>query len=149
MLALKLVPFVKKLKAEFNIDMKIIRCDSAWENKLFEEASKREGLNIKFEDTVVNTPQQNGRVERKLQALYGRLRATFLGCGIEMPIWNCLWPECVNTLTDMDNILVKPGETTDSFQQFFGEGAKNNIDSTKKFGESCVVADWEKKSKQN
>ena len=42
---------------------------------------------------------------------------------------------------DMDSILVKRGETTDSFQQFFGEGAKSNIDSTKKFGESCVVAD--------
>ena len=141
MLALKLVPFVKKLKAEFNIDVRIIRCDNAGENKSFEEASKREGLNIKFEYTAVNTPQQNGRVERKLQTLYGRLRATLLGCGIEMPIRNRLWPECANTLTDMDNILVKPGETTDSFQQFFGEGAKSNIDSTKKFGESCVVAD--------
>ena len=103
--------------------------------------SKQEGLNIKFEYTAVNIPQQNGRVEQKLQTLYGRLRATLLGCGIEMPIRNRLWPECANTLTDMDNILVKPGETTDYFQKIFGEGAKSNIDSTKKFGESCVVAD--------
>ena len=28
MLAIRLVPFVKKLKAEFNIDLKIIRCDN-------------------------------------------------------------------------------------------------------------------------
>ena len=66
MLALKLFPFVKELKAEFNIGVEIIRCDNAGENTSFEEARKRKGLNIKFEYTVVNTPQQNGKVECKL-----------------------------------------------------------------------------------
>ena len=41
----------------------------------------------------------------------------------------------------MDDILVKPGEATDSYRQFFGEGVKSNIDATKKFGEPCVVTD--------
>ena len=58
-----------------------------------------------------------------------------------MPIWNHLWPEYASTLIDMNDILVRPGETTDSFQQFFGEGVKSNIDSTKKFGELFMVAD--------
>ena len=40
----------------------------------------------------------------------------------------------------MDNILDKPGKTTDYFQQFFLEGVNSNIGSTKNFGESCVVA---------
>ena len=70
----------------------------------FEEACKREGLNIKSEYTAVNTPQQNGRVGRKLQTLYVHLWATLLGCGIDMLIWNRLWRKCASTLTNIDNI---------------------------------------------
>ena len=63
MLTLKPVLFIKKLKEEFNIVMKIIICDNAGENTSSEEACKREGLNIKCEYMEVNTPQQNERVE--------------------------------------------------------------------------------------
>ena len=134
------------MNAEFNIGMNIIRCDNAGGNMAVEEACKREGLKMKSENTAVNTPQQNRRVERKPQTLYQHLWATLLGCGIGIPIGNHLWPEYANTLTDMNTILVKLGETTDSFQHFFGEGVQSNIDSTK-ICESCMVAD-EQKSKQ-
>ena len=61
-----------------------------------------------------------------------------------MTIRNRFWLECANTLTDMDDILVKSGESMDTFQQFFGEGVKSNIDLTQRYGESCVVTDQTK-----
>ena len=125
--------------------VKIIRCDNAGENRAFEEACKQEGLGLKFEYTAPNTPQQNGRVERKFQTLYGRARAMLLGSGIKKPLRVKLWPEAANTATDLDSILVRNGETLSSSQKFFGKDVKSlhvDIDSnTKKFGEECIVAD--------
>ena len=51
-----------------------------------------------------------------------------------------LWAEAANTATDLDGILVGPGETVDSTTKFFGKGYKSNILSTKIFGEECIVA---------
>ena len=118
------------------------------ENVSFGEACKQEGQNIKSEYTAVNTPQQNGRVERKFQTLYRRLWVSLLECVIDMPIWNRLWPECFNTLTDVYNIPVKPGETIDYFQQFFGEVWKTTLTQQ----ENLVNHVWlpiKQKSKQN
>ena len=39
------------------------------ENKSLEKDAKRDGLIIQFEDTAPGTPQQNGRVERKVKTL--------------------------------------------------------------------------------
>ena len=51
-----------------------------------------------------------------------------------------LWAEAANTATDLDGILVGPGETVDSTTNVFGKGYKSNILSTKIFGEECIVA---------
>ena len=140
LLKTQLIPFIKNLKAQYNITVKIIRCDNAGENVAFEKAAKDEGLGLKFEYTAVNTPQQNGRVERKLQTLYGRVRSTLVGSGIQLPDRNHLWPEAANVVTDLDSILVRDGSTSSS-EQFFGKGVKSHISSTKKFGEPCIVTD--------
>ena len=66
MLTSRLVPFIKKLKEEFNIIVTIIRCNNGGGNTSFEEACKWEGLNIKFEYRMVGISQQTGRVEGKL-----------------------------------------------------------------------------------
>ena len=55
-------------------------------------------------------------------------------------IRECLWAEAANTATNLDGILVGPGETVNSTTKFFGKGYKSNILSTKIFGEECIVA---------
>ena len=136
-----LVHFFKDLIHTHNIIPKIIRCDNAGENIVFEQACKSEGLGIKFEYTAPGTPQQNGRVERKFQTLYGRVRAMLIGSKIEQPLRDSLWSEAANTATDLDSNLVKTSTGISAFQQFFGKGIKTPVDFTKKFGERCVVTD--------
>ena len=140
LLKMKLIPFIKDLKAKYGITVKIIRCDNAGENIAFEKASKQEGLGLTFEYTAVNTPQQNGRVERKFQTLWGRVRAMLIDSGIENPLRNKLWSEAFNTATDMDGVLVRSDGQT-AFDNCFGKGRKSHISTTRKFGEQCVVTD--------
>ena len=60
MLSNVLVPWIKELKEKHNITVKIVRCDNAGENEVFEEACKQKGLGISFEYTAPRTPEQNG-----------------------------------------------------------------------------------------
>ena len=136
-----LIPFFKDLIHTYKITPMVIRCDNAGENIVFQNTCKSEGLGIRFEFTAPGTPQQNGRVERKFQTLYGRVRAMLIGSQIEQPLRNSLWSEAANTATDLDNNLVKTSTGISAFQQFFGKGKKTPVDFTKKFGERCVVAD--------
>eukprot|EP01083_Nonionella_stella_P004795 13981_1 len=139
-----LIGFVKDLKAKHGMSVRNIRCDNAGENTYLEKMCKREGLGITFEYTAPDTPQQNGRVERKFATLYGRVRAMLSGSGIDNPLRKKLWTEAANTATQLDNILVPNGKSINSFQQFFGKGIKSPVNSTKVFGEMCVVSDRRK-----
>ena len=58
------------LKTKYNIAVMHICCDNSGENYALEKSCKREGLGIKFEFTAPNTPQQNGRAERKFATLF-------------------------------------------------------------------------------
>ena len=78
----KVVPLIKELKAKNGIEVKFIRCDNAGENNSLEEECKKEGLGVTFEYTAVNTPEHNGRVERKFATLYGRVRASLNGARV-------------------------------------------------------------------
>ena len=140
------MPFIRNLKATFGISVKIIRCDNAGENQSFEVTSKQEGLGLIFEYTAPNTPQQNGRVERKFQTLFGRVRAMLAGFGIENPLRNRFRSKSANTATHLDNFLARDSSSgLNSFEQFFGKGViRNNISSTRKFGESCVATNRDK-----
>ena len=73
-----LIEFIKDLKPHGKV-VKYIRCDNAGENISFENECKKEGLGIKFEYTSPNSPQFNGRVERKFATLYSRVRANLNG----------------------------------------------------------------------
>jgi hypothetical protein len=66
---------IKHLKQTENIEVKVLRCDNAGENKATETMCIAEGLGIKYEYTAPDTPQHTGRVESKLATLYGRMRS--------------------------------------------------------------------------
>ena len=56
------------------LKVEIFKCDNASENKTFQKVLREKKYPAKFEYTSSETPQQNGRVERKFATLYGRVR---------------------------------------------------------------------------
>ena len=65
---------LKDLKSMWGIVIRYFHCDNAGENKSFEWLCKQEGLSIKFEYAMPSTPQQNGKIEQELVALYNRVQ---------------------------------------------------------------------------
>jgi hypothetical protein len=52
-------------------------------NKLFYNTYSAKGYNVKLEFSGPRTPQQNGKVERKFQAFYDRIRAILNNAGLQ------------------------------------------------------------------
>ena len=139
-----MIDFIVELKDKYEIVVKTIRCDNAGENMKFEEHAREEGLALTFEYTAPNTPQQNGRCERKLTTLYGRARAMLLMSHIEKPLRSRLWCEAANTATFLDRYLVDSNGNS-SIEKFFGKGLKiPKIKLAKYFGQLCIVANHNK-----
>lgn len=51
------------------VNVKFIRCDDYGENKALFEECQSKGYGFKFEFSGPQTPQRNGKVERKFQTL--------------------------------------------------------------------------------
>ena len=115
-----LIEFIKDLKAHGKV-VKYIRCDNAGENISFENECKKEGLGIKFEYTSPNSPQFNGRVERKFATLYSRVRANLNGAKLNMRLRDLLWAEAAATSTIQENVYVTKRKQKSSYEQFYGK----------------------------
>jgi hypothetical protein len=63
------------------ISIRFLCCNDLGENKAFQKECKSTALNITFEFSGPKTPQRNGKVKRKIQTFYGRIRAT-LNCAV-------------------------------------------------------------------
>ena len=133
------VSFIKGLKNTFGIQVKSIRLDNSGENLALQELCEQEGLGIKFEFTAPNTPQQNGRVERKYQTLYGRMRCMLAGSGIEGSLKSALWCEAASTATDLDGFYIAPGSKKCAFDKFYQGKKKGIVDVPRIFGEMAMV----------
>jgi hypothetical protein len=131
--------WVKNLKAH-GLHLKYIRSDGAGENRKLVQACLHAGLPITHETTAPNSPQQNGRVERRFATYWARVRACLIASGIENPLRDQLWCLAAKFVVDMDNLCVRPGESMSPFHKFFGKGVKPHVDFSKKFGEMVVVA---------
>ena len=138
------IEWIKALKARHEIQVKIIRCDSAGENKVLERESDKNELGIIFEYTAQGTPQQNGVVERAFVMVMGRARAMMNHAGFTMAKRQQLWCETAQTATLLDNMLVLDSAKSPPFTQFFGVDAKYGK-HLKGFGEMHVVADTDNK----
>ena len=66
-----IIDWIKALNARHEIQVKIIRCDNAGENKVLETESDKNDLWIIFEHTAPGTRQQNGVVERAFVTVMG------------------------------------------------------------------------------
>ena len=119
-----IIDWIKALKARHKIQVKIIRCDNAGENKALEKESDKKELGIMFEYTAPGTPHQNGVVERVFVTVMGRARAMMNHAGFTMAKRQQLWCEAAQTATMLDNILVQGSAKSPPFTQFFGVDAK-------------------------
>ena len=134
------IKLIKKIKNDHGVAIKKIRCDNAGENKSLEKEIIEKGMNICFEYTAANTPQQNGRVERKFATIYGRVRSMLTGAGINGALRKLLWAEAGNTAINLMNIQV-PKKTEKTPHEKFSDQKElpryaNNLHS---FGEIGII----------
>jgi hypothetical protein len=74
------------------------------ENKaLFDECRSKE-YNVSFEFSGPQTLQHNGKVERKFQTFFGRIRAMLNSAGVKDPLRSGVWAECAMKVTFLLNV---------------------------------------------
>jgi hypothetical protein len=86
------------------LDVKFIQCDDSGENKDLCDECQFKGYNVKFEFSTLRTPQLNGKVERKFQTFFGRIRAMLNSAGVKGQIRSGVWVECAMTMTFLLNV---------------------------------------------
>ena len=101
------IDWINALKVKHEIQVKIIRCDNARENKVLERESDKKELGIIFEYTAPGTPQQNAVVEKAFVTVMGRSRAMMNHAGFTMAKRQQLWCEAAQTAAVLDTILVQ------------------------------------------
>jgi hypothetical protein len=89
-----------------NQSVRFIRCDNSGENMTMENDPEIKSFGIKFEFSVPRTPQRNGKVERKLQTLYERIRAMLNGADLGDELRDKIWAEYVMSATCLSNIIL-------------------------------------------
>jgi hypothetical protein len=115
----KIIEFVTELKLKNANMVKFIRCNNLGENQALKQEMKKKGLNLQFEFTAPGTPQENGKVERAFATLWGRTRAMLNQAQLDDELRNGLWAECAKCATQLNNIIVKPGEEKSPFEKFY------------------------------
>jgi hypothetical protein len=106
----------KKVKVEFII------CDNSGENHDLQDQIKdnHPKLDCKFEFTAPDSPQQNGKVERKLATLYGRVRAMLNEAEFNCPLRHAMWVYASLHATKLDNLLTRPDTNLGPVYMYYG-----------------------------
>ena len=109
------IDWMEVLKARHKIQVKIIRCDNAVENKVLQRESDKNELGIIFGYTAPGTPLQNGVVERAFVTVMGRARAMMNHAGFRMAERQQLRCKAAQTATMLDNIFVQDSAKSPPF----------------------------------
>ena len=96
-----------------------------------------------FEYTASGTPQQNGKVERKIATILSKTRSMMIDAGIKQYIRNKLWAEGISTATKLEGILSINGGLS-AVERFFGK-LPGFVKHLRTFGEMGVAADLNRK----
>ena len=133
-----MMKLVKEINNMEGKKVKYLRCDNAGENISFEEKCKKEGLDVTFEYTAPNTPQQNGKVERKFATLYGKVRSMLNRARLPENWRSGIWTEAASTATFNENLLVTNEKSKPSYESFYGKEHPKGRE-LRVFGEMGVV----------
>jgi hypothetical protein len=120
-------------------NVKYIRCDNACENKDLENKCKKHDklCNIQFEYTPRDSPQYNGKAERKIAVLTGRVRSMLTAAGLPEKLRPKLWAEAARTATDVENVIMSMKDGTTAYAAFGLDVP--NLQHIKQFGEVALV----------
>jgi hypothetical protein len=109
---------------------------------LFEEFRSK-GFGIKFEFSGPRTPQRNGKVERKFQTFFGRIRAMLNSAGLKDQLRLGVWAESALTVTFLSNITSIKNQEICPYQLLYG--CKPRLPaSLRSFGEIGIVTTKDK-----
>jgi hypothetical protein len=120
------------------INVKYIQCDDSGENKAFFEACQAQRYGVKFEFSGPRTPQRNGKVERKFQTFFGRIKAMLNSAGLKDHLRSGVWAECAMTVTYLSNITSIKEKMICPCQLLFGNKPRIT-EILRSFGEIGVV----------
>jgi transposase InsO family protein len=74
-----------------NWNVRFIRCDNSGKNMTMKNDPEIKSFGIEFEFSGPRTPQRNGKVERKFQTLYRRIRAMLNGADLRGELRDKMW----------------------------------------------------------
>jgi hypothetical protein len=134
----ELIAHIKELKSKYGKVVNFRCCDNAGENILLEERCKKEGLEIQFEYTSPNSPQFNGKIERKFTRLFRQTRANLNGAKLDKKLRNLMWAECANTSTEQENVYVTKNKTISADEPFYDKEVPG-WQHMKQFGKIGIV----------
>ena len=101
--------------------VKFIRCDNSGENRdLKTKVEQSNDLNnITFEFTARDNPQPNGKIEKRFDIIFNRVRANFEAAKLSRVLRNKLWAEACMTAIDIENLIVHARHENPSYREFF------------------------------
>jgi hypothetical protein len=74
------------------------------ENKALFNECRSKGYNVKFEFSCPQNPQSNGKVKRKFQPFFGRIRSMLDSAGVKDRLRSGVWAECARTVKFLSNV---------------------------------------------
>jgi transposase InsO family protein len=114
-----LLPFLRQLQPQRELTVKYLRCDNAPEHIKFQKSLQQTtDLKIQFEYTAPNTPQQNGKIERKFATLYGKTRAMMNQAEFTWTLRHRMWAFCAFYATHLENMLLQPHQSHTPYELF-------------------------------
>ena len=121
---------------------KFLRMDDASELRKLakdcEEAKEDYLRKVKFEFTARDTPQRNGKVERKIAVMTRRIKATLNAAKLTKELRAVLWGECIMYLEDVENVLQSRAYEEPPYKAFFKEELEG-VKELRQFGEIAYV----------
>ena len=115
------------------------RVDNAGENKALKAFLTANGFaNVEFEFTPRNSPQFNGRIERKIAILWTRTKSLLNTAKLTQWLRNGLWPKAFLHSVLLENIIVPKNKTASAYKLFHSQEYKG-INHLHVFGEVAIV----------
>ena len=115
------------------------RCDNAPEHYSFQTKVKAEvKTHKKFEFTAPNTPEHNGRVERKYATLFGKVRAMLNEALLPAYLRHLLWARAASCASKVENIIVNNEIDKSPHELVYGENPPW-VKSLRTFGEIAII----------
>jgi hypothetical protein len=104
---------------------------------------------VKFEFSGPQTPQRKGKVERKFQTFFGRIRAMLNNAGVKDQLRSGVWAECAMTVTFLSNVTSIKNKEVCPYGLLFGCKSKlpTSLRSFGKIGVATTKANIQSKLK--